>query len=212
LTLGWLVLAAVALAAHLANAATLINRARLREGPSKETTLLGWLDVGTVVAIEGERNGWYAVRTPDGQTGYVWRDHLRLEPSEAAPGAEGVVTTMPPATAVPPPAAPAPAPAALPSPVAPPAADVRSPAPERVDAIVTELERMRIEVARLATAQQELAQRVGRLGREGPGANPIATDGSAGAAVLFFGGGAFVGWLLGRLTAGRRERRSRIRL
>jgi hypothetical protein len=30
--------------------------------------------------------------------------------------------------------------------------------------------------------------------------------------VLFFAAGGFIGWVIGRFTAGRRERRSRIRL
>ena len=81
---GWVVLAAVALLASASGAATLNKRARLREGPSKETKQLGWLEAGSTVTIESVRNGWYAVRSADGQTGYIWQEHLRFDPQEAA--------------------------------------------------------------------------------------------------------------------------------
>jgi hypothetical protein len=196
------VLAAVALVAAVADAATLNKRARLREGPSKDTRLLGFLEAGTVVEIDAERSGWYLVRTPDGQSGYVWEDHLRFEPAAGRPQALGATaTTTVQHTAVP-------------TSTAPPATlDPRAPAATPGDgAVIAELERLRNEVARLAAAQQDLLPRVGQPARPGPSPAPLAGDGSAGAAALFTVIGGVVGWLLGRFAPGRRERRSRLRL
>jgi hypothetical protein len=199
---GWFVLAAVALVATWSGAATIANRARLREGPSKDTKLLGWVEEGTNVAIEGERNGWYAVRTPDGQTGYVWQEHLRFDGGEGPAGA--VAATIATPTSLP-----GAAPVAIPSAAVAPAIEPRSTG-ERSDATVAaELERLRGEISRLATAQQDLAQRVGR-GSAVP--VPISSDGSAAAGVIFFLAGAFVGFIIGRFAVGRRDRRTRIRL
>ncbi len=203
-TFGWIVLAVVALLPILARSASLVDRARLREGPGKDTRLLGWVDAGVTVEIESERNGWYSVHTPDGQSGYVWKDHLRFDNAEPA---EVPSTPPPTAQTVAPSAAPSPSP---PSTIAP-VADVRSTGAERTDGdVAAELGRLRTEVARLATAQQDLSQRLARS-HDGP-AVPIATDGSAGAAVVFFAAGGIIGWAIGRFTAGRRDRRSRIRL
>jgi uncharacterized protein YgiM (DUF1202 family) len=213
--LGWIVLAAVALLAQAANAATLNKRARLREGPSKETALLGWVEEGTVVTLEGQQRGWYSVRTPDGQKGFVWQEHLHFEPGESAPA---VMTVTVPTLA----AAPTTLPVPLPTlPLVPPTlpearpvqADARPAPTERAEGgVMGELERLRGEIARLATAQQEMTQRLGRGGRESAPPPPMGTDGSAGAAVLFFGAGTVFGWLIGRFATGRRERRTRLRL
>jgi len=240
--LGWVVLTAVALSAAVVDAATLNKRARLREGPSKETKLLGWVEDGTAVTIVGQRSGWYAVRAPDGQTGYVWQEHLRFEPGEAAAAPAVATITTPQPTVTPgtdvgatfPPATVATTPSTRPAtsttprsttttptlPAVPPTtlADVRIVPDGRPDAnVAAELERLRGEVTRLAGAQQDLLQRLGRGGsREGggsvPAPPPMGSDGTAGAAVLFFGGGAVVGWLFGRFGPGRRERRARLRL
>jgi uncharacterized protein YgiM (DUF1202 family) len=189
------VLAAVALVASLTDAATLNKRARLREGPGKETRLLGWIDQGTSVEVEAERSGWYLIRSPDGQSGYVWQDHLSFQPAVLPPPG-ATATTAPPTAAT-----------SLPTTAA---ADTRPSAPADNDGVATELERLRGEVARLVTAQQELAQRVASGSR--PAVAPIGSDGSAGAALLFFGVGAAIGWFLGRFGPGRRDRRSRLRV
>ena len=215
--LGLLVLAVVALVASNATAATVNERARLREGPSKDTALLGWVDGGASVTIEGERNGWYAIRSADGTTGYVWQDHLTFAPGERAatpPAATGerapmaaTVTTSP---------APMQAPPSTMLPEARPtvAAERPTAVAERPDPVAPELERLRDEIARLAKAQEELSQRLARGGSpsQSSQAAPLTNDGSAGAAALFLAVGAIVGWALGRLTQARRERRSRIRI
>jgi uncharacterized protein YgiM (DUF1202 family) len=204
------VLTAVVLLATAAGAATLIDRARLREGPSKETRVLGWVEQGTTVSIEGNRNGWYAVRAPDGQTGYVWQEHLQFENGEGAvPNL--TATTAASVTTFAPVALPTPVPTLPPPPPPPP--DLRPTPVERPDGnVAVELERLRAEVGRLTTAQQELTQRLARGVGESSSPVPIGSDGSAGAALLFFGGGVVVGWLFGRFAPGRRDRRSRLRL
>jgi uncharacterized protein YgiM (DUF1202 family) len=201
-----LVLAVVALVASHAAAATLNKRARMREGPSKDTALLGWVEGGTSVTLEGERNGWYAVRTPDGASGYVWQDHVALAPGERAPGpasaTAATVTTLGDVVPTPPPTA------------APEVRPVVAAAAERSpDPVLPELERLRTEVSRLAKAQEELAERLPRAGTTPTAPTPpLANDGSAGAAALFLAVGALVGWLFGRFAQARRERRSRIRI
>jgi uncharacterized protein YgiM (DUF1202 family) len=204
-TIGWIVLAAVALLPALASAATLVDRARLREGPGKDTKLLGWVEEGVTVEIESERNGWYAVRTPDAQSGYIWKDHLRFDGTEPVAAAGGVATTLATPTSLP-------APSQGPPGTVAPVAEVRALPVDRPDGgVAAELQQLRTEVARLVSAQQELTQRLGRGGHEGSSV-PISTDGSAGVAVVFFAVGSLVGWIVGRFMAGRRDRRSRIRL
>lgn len=193
--LGWVVLAGVALAAVAsADAATLKDRARLREGASKDTVLIGWVEAGVPVQVEGERNGWYAVRTPAGQKGYIWGEHLVLDPSERA----GAAPDAAPATAPPAPGADTPT----------PAADTGEAVASERDA-AAELDRLRDEVARLVSGQQELLQRL----RREPDSMPadLATDGSAGAAAIFLGAGALAGWIAHWLVSLRRDRRPRIR-
>lgn len=212
---GCVVLAAVALFGSAAGAATLVDRARLREGPSKDTKLLGWVEAGTAVTIEGVKSGWYAIRAPDGQAGYIWQEHLRIDSQEAAQ-APAVAATPPSTSATPSTLASSP-PAVAPAVVSPPTLPPPPPAAavERGDAsIAGELERLRGEVGRLTAAQQELVQRLGRGERSSGGAPPapLGSDGSTGAAVLFFGGGVVFGWLLGRFGPGRENRRSRLRL
>ena len=190
--LGWVLVAVVAIFAPAVDAASLNKRARLRDGPSKESKLLGWIEDGTAVVVESERNGWYAVRTLDGQAGFIWQDHLRFDGTGSpAPAATPTAPDSPPQNVA-------------------PATEIR-PIPPDIS-IAAELERIRAELARLATAQQELAQRTPHDGRTDGPTTPVESDGSAGAAVVFFGAGAVAGWLFGRFAPSRRERRSRLRL
>jgi hypothetical protein len=120
----------------------------------------------------------------------------------AVPAAVVATTTVAPATIVP---------QASPPPTL--ESDVRPGIPPGESAAAAEMERLRTEVARLATAQEELAQ---RLPRRGAGANippvPLASDGSAGAAATFLLAGGLAGVIIGYIARGRRDRRSRIRL
>jgi hypothetical protein len=194
------ILAAVALATALdAAAATITEKARLRQQPSKDSALVGWVDTGAVVSIDGERNGWYLIHTPDGQTGYVWQDHLRFDPSEHGPGAVIV-----PATPPPPPAPAAPTPTTLGEETHPAAP------PEPAELSVTsELEQLHHEVGRLAAAQEDMAR---RLKRSEQGITAGANDGTAGAAALFLAVGALMGAGVMSLLQRRRDRRPRLRL
>ena len=201
-TIGWIVLAAVALLPSLASAATLVDRARLREGPAKDTRLLGWVDAGVTVEIESERSGWYSVRTPDGQSGYIWKDHLRFDGTESETASAGVATTLATPTSLP-------SPSQGPPGTVAPVAELRGIADRPDGGVAAELQQLRTEVTKLATAQQELTQHLGRSSHESM--VPISTDGSAGVAVVFFAVGSILGWVVGRFT-GRRDRRSRIRL
>ena len=199
--LGWLMLAVVALVASLAPAATLRDRARLREGPSKDTTLLGWLEEGTSVTVDGQRNGWYSVRTSDGRAGYVWQDHVRFDTGETSPAVAEAAPIATVSTSIP---ASSPPTTLVPE-IHPPVTN------EPVDGgAASDLQQLRGEVARLAAEQEELVR---RLNRGGAGSSiPIASDGSAGAAVTFLLAGVLVGVIIGYFGRGRRERRSRIRL
>ena len=215
---GWITLAAVALVASVGGAATLTERAPLREGPNKDSKLIGSVAAGTTVTIESEHAGWLAVRMPDGTGGYVWQGHLHRDPGETG---TGVTTTLPSAGAAPivvpvtpPPATSLPqTPPQTPPPTAPPEVRLLTPPDHGDPGVATELAALRTEVTRLSSTQQELLQRLSRRGGEsGPVSMPGGSDGSAGAAALFLAVGAAVGWVASRLTQGRRERRSRIRL
>jgi len=165
-----------------------------------------WVELlhdGTVLArclavqIEGERSGWFAVRTPDGTTGYVWQDNLAFDPGER-PEPTFATTTLVRETVA--------------SSTSSTMVEYRPPPTPAVD---EQIERLRAEVSRLATAEEELSRRLPRdpTPTAGSPSGAAATgDGSAGAAVLFLAGGAIIGWVLGRLVPSRRERRSRIRI
>ncbi|HXJ36459.1 MAG TPA: SH3 domain-containing protein [Candidatus Eisenbacteria bacterium] len=210
--LGWLVATVAALVALArADAATVNKKARLRVGPSKDTTLLGWIEEGTVVTTDGERAGWYLVHTPDGQTGYIWQDHLNLDPSERVVSGPTTVTTAAPASSstTVPVAPPTTIATEARTPTPPPPVPPPAPAAEPEPAVGAELERLRTEVARLATNQQELVQ---RLERDGTGPIDSGPEPSAGPAVIFLAIGAMIGWIVHWALQVRRDRRPRIRL
>jgi len=76
-----------------------------------------------------------------------------------------------------------------------------------------DIEGLRREIDRLATAQDQMRQAIEdrRAFLDGPFTSP--TDGTAGAAALFLAIGAVLGWIASRLAARRgRERRHRIRV
>ena len=59
---------------------------RLRAGASFETDTITSYYTGTVVEILGANGEWYRVKTPDGRTGYMYSDYLKLgaQSSESA--------------------------------------------------------------------------------------------------------------------------------
>jgi hypothetical protein len=187
--------------------ATLRIKARLREGPSKQTTLLGWVEAGTVVEILEEKSGWRQIKLPDGRTGYVWGEHFTAAdaapPADDAPIAARAEAATPPSTA----------------PTTAGGDDVRSlrsdldalkarPEPATAAAV----EQLRGEVSRLAAAQQELTKRLDARGPDLGGGPAPPLDGTASAAALFLAVGGFVGWIASRLMQRWRDRRSRIRI
>ena len=192
-----------------ASGAVLKYKARLREGPTKESTLLDWVDTGTSVSVIGEQSGWYHVVLPDGRQGFIWGDHLdQIEapaPSDDAAGA-------PPS-----------ADAAAPQPAAGNPADAPRPATlqEDLQALREQLER---EGGLAGKADVDrLLERVDRIAKEQEALREslddsvftgmrTPVDGSAIAGGAFLTIGGILGWMLARLSQRRRDRRSRIRL
>ena len=59
----------------------------LRGSPSFNGAILASYPTGTVVTITGQTGSWYAVKTPDGLTGYMLGDYLTISSgSSVAPG------------------------------------------------------------------------------------------------------------------------------
>jgi hypothetical protein len=191
--------------------ATLRIKARMREGPSKGTTLLGWVEAGSVVEVLEEKAGWRRVQLPDGRSGYVWGDHFAK--AAAAPAEAAETGTVARAEAASPPTTVAVAPAATGAPddLRALRAEVEALRNHRPDSAA--LEQLRGEVARLAAAQQELTRRLDARGPEpGGGSSAPPIEGTASAAAIFLAAGGFVGWIASRLMQRWRDRRSRIRI
>lgn len=183
------------LVAAPALAAVVNKRARLREGPTRFAELIDWVDGGTTIDILGDQSGWFEVMLPDGRRGFIWGEHVdggtdappaTTNTAEAAPGAPRTLQ-------------------------------------EEIRELRAELDRLRSDVSvarrddieRLAGRIEALTQTQQELGSLIEASSPaIATpvDGSAVAAGTFLTIGLFLGWLAARLTQGRRDRRSRIRV
>ena len=141
----WEAVAILLVGATLVDARTMTvkDRARLRQGPAATSPLVRELAPGTKLEILGESAGWNEVRTADGQRGYVWAGWLT----------EGEAVPKPPEGAR-----------------LPDASQARSLADEVHDlgqVIATlvarpqpvtgeEIERLRAEVERVATGEQDL--------------------------------------------------------
>ena len=167
------------------------ERARLRQGPSAATEMVGDIEAGTRVELLGESGGWRQVRTPDGRVGYVWGEHLAVAtPAEPKPG----------------PAAPAGA-----RTVADELHDLREEVSALRPAITADVARMSQEVERLASAQRELARRLDE--RSAPAAaDPPPPESVTTLAPALLAVGAALGFVASRLLQGRRDRRQRNRL
>ena len=201
----WGALGAAALVVGTASAAmTVKTRARLREGPSATSHLLGDLDPGTAVEVLGDSEGWKRVQTPDGREGFVWGEHLMVEAASDT-GGDGAHRDAAAATA-------APAPRALADEVRDLRADVGALRQRPDPATAADLERVRDELDRLATAERDLARRFDERGV--PGAPPLdpPAESTLLPGMLVFLGGAFMGWAASRFTQRRRDRRQRHRL
>lgn len=67
----------------------------LRDEPSYAGNILASYPTGTIVSITGSTGSWYAVRTPDGKTGYMYSKWLKVkgEPSDVIPAGTTVYVT-----------------------------------------------------------------------------------------------------------------------
>ncbi len=177
-----------------ARTAMVRERARLRQGPSVATDLLGELLPGTSLEILGESNGWRQVQTPDGMTGYVWGAHLSDE------GAEPKPTDAPP-----------PGNRGLLDEVRGLRDEVSALRAHPEPATAADLERLRDEVERLSSAQQDLARRLDAHASATTPVDPPA-DGTLGLTLVLLLVGIGIGWIMSRLLRGRRSYRQRDRL
>jgi hypothetical protein len=189
--------------------AVLKYKARLREGPSKESALLDWVDTGTSVSVIGEQAGWYHVMLPDGRQGFIWGDHLdQIEGT--APSDEGAGAPPSADAAVPPPAAANPSEASRPATLQEDLQALR----DQLDregglAGKADLDRVLERVDRIAKEQEALRESLDDSVFTGM-RTPVDGSAIAGGAFLTIGG--ILGWTLARLSQRRRDRRSRIRL
>jgi hypothetical protein len=196
--------------------AVLNKKARLREGATRFSTQIDWVEAGTPVTITGEQEGWYRVVLPDGRQGFLWGEHLD--------GIEGAGSPPPGEPAAPTPADAPPGEAAAATPPAP--LDAPRPATLQEDlqalriqldgysrdgglAAKADLDRLLERIDGLAKEQEELRQSLDDSVLTGM-RTPIDGSAIAGGAFLTIGG--IIGWVLARLSQRRRDRRSRIRL
>ena len=196
----WEAVAILLVGATLVDARTMTvkDRARLRQGPAATSPLVRELAPGTKLEILGESAGWNEVRTADGQRGYVWAGWLT----------EGEAVPKPPEGAR-----------------LPDASQARSLANEVHDlgqVIATlvarpqpvtgeEIERLRAEVERVATGEQDLRRLLDERAPSQSSTDPPA-DGSLTLTpgLLLLGG--VLGWVASRLFQRRRDRHQRYRL
>jgi uncharacterized protein YgiM (DUF1202 family) len=195
--------------------AVLNKKARLRDGPTRMSTLLDWVETGTPVTITGEQQGWYRVILPDGREGFVWGEHLDQKEGAGsraaapdAPAATDVPTREPGAASASPPLE-APRPATLQEDLQALRSQLDGYSRDGGLAAKADLDRLLERIDRLAKEQGELRQSLDDSVFTGM-RTPI--DGSAIAGGAFLTVGGILGWVLARLSQRRRDRRSRIRL
>jgi len=201
-----------------ARTAVLRDRAKLREGPSSQTTLLGQVEAGVHVEIKGDSNGWRQVETPDGRAGYIWGEHLVEQPDGEAQAAVTAPAATPAATAP----AEAPRPADKPADTPPSRgladevralrADVTALRDRPEPASAADLERVRAELERLSSANRDLTRRIDERGMATPVPREIGAEPVPGGSLLLLVAGALFGWAGSRLALRRRDRRARNRL
>ena len=191
--------------------AVLNKKARLRDAPTRESTLLDWVDAGTPVTVLNQQAGWYHVVLPDGRHGFIWGEHLDQIEAPTAPGEDA----PPGDAAASPPAAPPPAPSEAPRPAT---------LQEDLQALRSQLDGYSRDGGLAGKADLDrLLERVDRLAKEQEALREslddsvftgmrTPVDGSAIAGGAFLTIGAILGWTLARLSQRRRDRRSRIRL
>ena len=195
----WEAVAILLVGATLVDARTMTvkDRARLRQGPAATSPLVRELAPGTKLEILGESAGWNEVRTADGQRGYVWAGWLTEGEAERK----------------------APQGARLPD-----ASQARSLANEEHDlgqVIATlvarpqpvtgeEIERLRAEVERVATGEQDLRRLLDERAPQSSTDPPADGSLTLTPGLLLLGG--VLGWVASRLFQRRRDRHQRYRL
>jgi hypothetical protein len=180
--------------------ATLTASTRLRESPTATSPFVGDLPSGTRVEILGERGSWRQVLTPEGRTGFLWAENLaEVQPAPKPPEA-------PRRAEVPKPPAPG-----LAEEVRQLREEVGSLGQHPAPASAADLERLRIEIERLATVQRELTSRLDDRPLPLSGTPPPA-DGTLGLAPALLVVGGVLGWTTSRLVQRRRDRRQRNRI
>jgi hypothetical protein len=185
--------------APAASGAVLNKQARLREGPSRHTPLVAWIEPGTQADILGSKDGWYQVLLTDGRRGFIWGEHLDgIEPER-----DGTL-----ASAAPPAAAPTGEPTTL--------QDELRTLRQQIDVLGSDValarredvDALRDRVEQLTIAQRELFETL-----DGSAAGVVTPmDGTAVAAGAFFTLGGILGWMAAQMTRGRRDRRGRLRV
>ena len=193
-SIAWVFIILVMASLAEARPATLKDRANFRSGPSATAALLGELQAGSRVEVLGEEGGWRQVQTPDGQTGFVWAEHLAGE-SDTRPAAGRIETT-------------AGADRTLAEQIRNLEGDVRVLRERPAPATAADLESVRDEVRRLTTTQEGLVR---RLEQHPAGADPPPEPTPGTTPVLLFAA-AVAGWVASRLTQRRRDHRQRDRL
>lgn len=191
--------------------AVLNKQARLRDGATRFSTLLDWVEAGTTVTITGVQDGWYRVVLPDGRQGFVWGEHLdQIEagvPVVAAtpqPAPQGAAADQGAPTAAEPPRA-----TTLHDDVQALRAQLEGYAQDGGLAGKADLDRLLERVDRLTKEHEALRQSLDDSVFTGT-RTPVDGSAIAGGAFLTIGG--ILGWMLARLSQRRRDRRSRIRL
>ncbi|BCX02574.1 MAG: hypothetical protein KatS3mg053_0512 [Candidatus Roseilinea sp.] len=96
-----------------------IRPANVRQGPSTQFPILTQLSAGTElipISVTEQRDGdWYLIRLPDGRTGYIFSELVRVINSDALPALPTAIIVVPP-TVAPPAVTPSPTPTSSPTP------------------------------------------------------------------------------------------------
>jgi hypothetical protein len=189
-----------------ATAAVLNKKARLRDGPSRFTNLMDWVDGGTPVSVTAEQTGWYQVVLPDGRQGWIWGEHLdQVETPPAVvgpspPGGEAAVASVPIEPA---------RPATLQDELRSLHTQLEGYSRDGGLVAKADIERLIDRIDRLSREQEELRQSLDDSVFTGV-RTPMDGSAIAGGAFLTIGG--IIGWVMARVSQRRRDRRGRIRL
>ena len=176
-----------------AESATTKEPARLRQGPSAASELLGELPPGTALEVLGESGCWKQVRAPGGKTGYVWAEHLA-----------GVQTKPPEAPPAPP--------RSIADEMHDLSREVSALAERPAPASAADLERVRRELERLSAAERDLGRRFDERFVGGPAPADPPPEWTFWAVAGLLGMGAVIGLFADRLLQRRRDGRQRSRL